>query len=220
MQTPKITAMLCCFILCLAAAATAQPRWGRDRMPREGACFFADTNFRGDRFCVGRGEQLRSIPKDMSDKISSIRVVGAQVTVYRDSEMHGRSARFIGDVADLKEEGWNDQISSIDVAPPAFSSPWVDDRAPVWGREQLPSEGACFYQDTEFRGEYFCAPRGATFRALPKGFNDKISSIRVFDTEVKIFKDSKFHGKSTEILADVPDLRGRWSDTVSSIRVF
>jgi hypothetical protein len=157
----------------------------------------------------------------MGDRISSIRLMGAsEVTVFRDAGMRGRSARFMDDVRDLKQEGWNDQISSIDVAPRRFSGPWRSDRSPVWGREQTPSEGACFYENTDFRGQYFCAPRGATFTALPKGFNDRISSIRVFGGEVRLFEDRKFHGKSTEIRSDVPNLRGKWSDKVSSIRVF
>ena len=209
------------FTLCFASGVSAQPRWGRERMPQAGACFFADKNFKGDRFCVRPGERLPSVPRDMGDKISSIRLAGgAEVTVFRDGDMRGRSARFMDDVRDLKQEGWNDQISSIDVAPRRFSGPWRSDRAPVWGREQIPNEGACFYEDRDFRGKYFCAPRGATFTALPRGFNDRISSVRVFGGEVRIFQDRRFRGKSTEIRSDVPNLRGTWSDKVSSIRVF
>jgi hypothetical protein len=190
-------------------------------MPENGACFFADKSFKGDHFCVRPGEQLSTLPKGMSDKISSIRLMGAsEVTVFRDAGMHGRSARFLGDVEDLKGEGWNDQISSIDVAPRRYAGPWRNDSAPVWGREQLPQEGACFYEDKDFRGRYFCAPRGATYRQLPEGFNNRISSIRVFNGEVRIFQDQKFHGKSTEVRDDVANLKGKWSDKISSIRVF
>ena len=209
------------FSLCLAASASAQPRWGRQGMPQAGACFFADKDFKGDRFCVRPGEQLPSLSKDMGDKISSVRIAGgAEVTVFRDKDMRGRSGRFMGDVRDLKQEGWNDQISSIEVTAHRFNGPWSAERLPVWGRERTPNEGACFYEDTEFRGQYFCAPRGATYTALPKGFNDRISSIRVFGGEVRLFQDRKFNGKSTEIRSDVPNLRGKWSDKVSSIRVF
>lgn len=222
MTSRKIIACIVGFLtLLVAEAAFAQPRWGRERMPMSGACFFEDKNFKGDRFCVRPGERLESLPAGMGDKISSIRIAGAaEVTVFRDADMRGRSARFIGEVRDLKGEGWNDQISSIEVAPASMRGPWREDRSPVWGREQVPSEGACFYQDSDFRGQYFCAPRGATFRALPRGFNDRISSIRVFGGEVRIFQNAKFHGKSTEIRSDVADLRGKWNDKVSSIRVF
>ena len=55
------------------------------------------------------------------------------------------------------------------------------DRAPVWGNARVPQEGACFYQDRDFRGQYFCVPRGGTYTSLPRGFNDRISSVRVFN---------------------------------------
>lgn len=209
------------FCLLRAEAASTQPRWGRERMPQAGACFFEDKNFRGRYFCVRPGERLQSVPSGMGDKISSVRLLGAaDVTVFRDADMRGRSARFIGDVRDLKREGWNDQISSVDVGRGAGRG-WRGDRAPVWGRnEPTPREGACFYQDADFRGQYFCAPRGGTYTALPSGLNDRISSIRVFGSEVRIFQDRNFGGRSTEIRSDVPNLRGNWRDKVSSIRVF
>jgi hypothetical protein len=84
----------------------------------------------------------------------------------------------------------------------------------------VPHEGACFYRDSDFRGQYFCIPRGGTYRGLPRGFNDSISSIRVFRARVKIFQNENFNGRSTDIHSDVHNLRGNWKDTVSSIRVF
>ena len=65
---------------------------------------------------------------------------------------------------------------------------------PRWGHERMPS--------------------------LPSGFNDRISSVRVFDGTVVIFKDSDFRGRSSQIRSDVRDLRGDWKDKVSSIRVY
>ncbi len=231
---------VCLFV---SHSASAQPRWGRERVPNQGACFYQDANFRGNYFCVRQGERLPSLPSGMSDKISSVRVFGAsEVTVFRDANMRGRSARFIDEVRNLKGEGWNDQISSLEVTSGRDYSAyggnggnrgrargrgdrnaggWGSDRTPEWGRNgQNPSEGACFYEDANFRGQFFCAPRGATYTALPQGFNDRISSIRVFGSEVRIFQDVNFRGRSTEIRSDVPDLRGNWKDKVSSIRVF
>jgi hypothetical protein len=212
-----VTALFCLF---LADAASAQPRWGRERMPRNGACFYENANFGGRYFCVSQGDRVPSLPAGLGDKISSVRVVGsAELTVFRDADMRGRSARFIGDVRDLKREGWNDQISSVEVGRGAGGR-WRGDRAPVWGNQPVPREGACFYRDQDFRGPYFCAPRGATYTALPRGFNDGISSIRVFGADVRIFQNRNFNGRSTEVRADVPNLRGNWRDNVSSIRVF
>src|SRR3954469_11553151 len=95
--------------LVLAQPASAQPRWGRERLPNQGACFYEDSNFRGRYFCVRDGDQLRSLPSGMADRISSVRMLGAtEVTVFRDSDMRGRSTRFANDVRDLKRAGWND----------------------------------------------------------------------------------------------------------------
>jgi hypothetical protein len=224
----------------LSAQASAQPRWGRERVPTQGAWFYEDVNIRGNYVCVRQGDRLPSLPSGMGDKISSVRVFGSsEVTVFRDAGMRGRSARFIDDVRNLKGEGWNDQISSMDVTSGRDYSDfgrngngrgrargrdrggWAGDRTPVWGRNQpMPRDGACFYEDANFRGQYFCVPRGATFTALPRGFNDRISSVRVFGAEVRIFQDRNFRGRSRELRGDTPNLRGDWKDDVSSIRVF
>ena len=105
---------------CLAASAAGAPayaqRWGREPQPRSGVCFYKETNFRGDYFCAGAGENLSAVPDGMNDKISSIKVFGdAEVTLFKDVRFEGRSTRFDGDVRNLKEIGWNDAISSIRV---------------------------------------------------------------------------------------------------------
>jgi hypothetical protein len=214
---------LFCLSLASAVAAQdrAQPRWGRQGMPPNGACFYEDVNFRGRNFCVRPGERLETLPGGMGDEISSVRIAGsAEVTVFRDSNMRGRSARLINDVRDLKREGWGDAISSLEVAR-AAGGRWRSDRSPVWGRNpDTQREGACFYEEPDYRGRSFCAPRGATYTSLPRGFNDKISSIRVFGGEVRLFQNRNFRGRSVEIQSDTPNLRGNWRDTVSSIRVF
>ena len=223
--------------LLLAQSASAQPRWGRERMPQAGACFFEDANVRGDYFCVRDSDRLVSMPRGMGDRISSVRILGdSEVRVFRDTNLRGPSARFVNDVRDLRRQGWNDQISSIDVVRSRGRGGWLpgrngrgdDDRGwndnngrPVWGRNQrIPREGACFYEHADFRGEYFCVARGATYDALPRGFNDRISSVRLFNAEVRLFQNEQFRGRSREVRSDVRDLRGTWRDTVSSIRVF
>ena len=91
---------------------------------------------------------------------------------------------------------------------------------PVWGRAEVPREGACFYEDSNYRGRYFCVTRGESFRSMPSGFNDRISSIRVFRGGVNLFRDDDFNGRSTRITRDVPNLGSSWGDKVSSLRVF
>jgi hypothetical protein len=228
-----LTCIIGLFCFFLAATASAQPRWGRERLPQAGACFYEHIDFGGRYFCVAPGEQLSSLPSRMGDEISSIRLIGSShVTVFRDKSFRGRSSRFTDDVRDLRRGGWNDQISSVEIGrasgggigrpprPGQGGGEWQGDRPPVWGNGQIPREGACFYEDANFRGQYFCVPRGGTYASLPRGFNDRISSIRVFRGGVRIFQDRDFRGRSTEIRSDVRDLRGSWRDTVSSMRVF
>ena len=234
-----------------AQSGQAQPRWGRQGVPNQGACFYKDAEFRGQYFCVRQGQQLSTLPNKMSDEISSVRVFGnAEVTVFRDDSMRGRSARFISDVHDLKREGWGDQISSLDVVPARNYNDWNTSNAsgngrnnrgrargqnrdqanntwtsrqPSWGTNDARNfnDGACFYEDTNFRGQSFCVPRGATYSALPRGFNDRISSVRVFGNgEVVLFQNDNFRGRSEVVRGEVRDLRGNWQDNVSSLRVF
>lgn len=198
-----------------------QKRWGSDQMPRAGACFFNDKDFGGEYFCVEPGEELAQVPPDMGDKISSFRILGdVEVIVYRDVRFKGSSGRFLTEVRDLRKEGWNDQISSVRVSDAKTS--WGRDRAPAWGREEMPREGACFYQDANFHGDYFCVPRGASYASLPPGFNDKISSIRLASAGVVVISENRdFDGRTTSVSADLADLRqSGWNDKVSSIRVF
>jgi peptidase inhibitor family I36 len=207
-------------LLVLASMSlAAQARWGRGQFPKSGACFYEDAGFRGEYFCLRPGDDVRALTESVNDRISSIRIFGdIDVVVFRDYRFRGDSARFSSDVRNLDREGWNDTISSLKVE----GSKWGSDRhrPPVWGRPSLPREGACFYRDADFRGEYFCAPRGATYAELPPGFNDRISSIRLIGARLTIFEDVDFNGRSERIDSDVTDLGRRWNDRISSFRVF
>jgi hypothetical protein len=103
--------------VCSEGTASAQTRWGRPSTPRAGACFFRDANFQGDYFCAQAGEEIPSLPGRMNDEISSIRTFGdAEVTIYQSNDFRGRSTRFMSDVSNLQQQGWNDRLSSIRVA--------------------------------------------------------------------------------------------------------
>jgi hypothetical protein len=106
------------FGLALAAPpAFAQPRWGRPRAPRAGVCFYKDSRFRGDYFCLEAGERIETMPRGMNDEISSMQTFGdVDVEVYQDVNFRGRSRRFGSSVRNLAEEGWNDRLSSVRVS--------------------------------------------------------------------------------------------------------
>ena len=98
------------------AIVEAQVRWGRPATPRAGACFYRDAGFRGDYFCLRAGEDLPSVPAGLNDEISSFRTFGeAEVTIFRDRRFSGKSERFAGDVQNLRDQGWNDRLSSMTV---------------------------------------------------------------------------------------------------------
>ena len=214
-------------VLALAAMLTgtgrsdvaAQIRWGNPNAPREGVCFYEDANFRGRSFCAAPGDSIPEMPGGMNDRISSMRLFGrTEVVVFKDIRFRGASARFASDVRNLQREGWNDLISSVRVLG---GSPWEGGgRPPVWGRAELPREGACFFKDANFRGQSFCVPRGGSYRSLPRGFNDQISSIRVQGASVLIFSDVDYGGRAKRVESDLASVGPVWNDRVSSIRVF
>jgi Peptidase inhibitor family I36 len=238
-RTLVVTALGLLSLCGVAASASAQPRWGRERMPQNGACFFEDRDFGGRYFCVRPGDDLRSIPSGMNDRVSSIRLLGvSEVTVFRDNDMRGRSAHFTRDVNDLRNDGWNDTISSIAIQNDAnngngrgrnrdyrdevgTSGVWNPNDG-VWARDGIaPRDGACFYSDTDYRGESFCVARGGTYASLPRGFNDRVASVRVFGgSSVRLYDDRDFRGHSKELRRDSANLKGRWRETISSVRVF
>lgn len=94
--------------------------WNRRAFPGAGACFFKDYGFRGDRFCVRRGERLPHLPGNFGDHISSIRLFGgASIMVFNDRDFRNGSAELRRSVDDLRRRRfrdghtWNDRISSV-----------------------------------------------------------------------------------------------------------
>ena len=91
-----------------------------------------------------------------------------------------------------------------------------------------PRNGACFYIDANFAGDYFCQSKGDS-NNVPNGFNDKISSIQVFgNASVTIYSDANFRGSSASTRRTISNLQTfqlqgysnkNWNDRISSIRV-
>ena len=134
--------------------------------------------------------------------------------VYKDVNFHGSSKRFESDIRDLREEGWNDRISSFSVGSRGYTG------SGGWG-STMTSSGVCFYEHPNFDGRYFCANMGATQPAMPEGTNDRVSSIRIVgNASVTIFQDARFGGRSQTFDRDVRSLDGLgWDDLISSYRV-
>jgi hypothetical protein len=111
-----LVACLACAAATLVATPASAQRWGRPDTPRDGACFYQDANFNGDYFCVRGGDEYSAMPNGLNDGISSIRIFGrAEVIVYQHDRFKGKRREFDYDIRNLRNEGWNDRVSSIRV---------------------------------------------------------------------------------------------------------
>jgi hypothetical protein len=209
-------------VLSLNVRSAPAQVWGRAAVPREGACFYEDIHFNGRYFCVSAGDSQPEVPTGTNDRISSIRIFGgSEVIVFRDSRFRGSSQRFGASVEDLRRSGWNDRITSFQVDRRRGGGPGYDTGGGNWGRPSVPQSGVCFYEDPNFNGDYFCAAAGSATNEVPRGTNDKISSVRLFgNATVEVFQDARFEGRSARFDRDQPDLhRSGWNDLISSFRV-
>jgi len=93
-------------------------------IPRRGACFFRDVNYRGEYYCMSSGSSFNVMPSGFNNTISSIQVYGrASVTIYRSANFRDDNSTTKRSVPDLRAwrlpsngaRNWNDQISSVQV---------------------------------------------------------------------------------------------------------
>lgn len=89
------------------------------------------------------------------------------------------------------------------------------------GGPPAPQAGACFYQDINFGGKYFCAEVGVATGQMPPNTDRQVSSLRVFgNAEVTVFRGAAFQGESRSFGSDASDLRqSGWNDRISSFRI-
>ena len=96
-------------------------------------------------------------------------------------------------------------------------SPQLEAQGRVWTTNNQPRSGVCFFTDADYKGESFCFD-GNENRPSVGGYNDRISSIRIFgNAEVTVFSDSNFRGSRQVITQDTPHL-GDWNDRISSFQ--
>ena len=107
------------------------------------------------------------------------------------------------------------------IASVSFAVLAVSSVATAQGNGPLPRDGACFYEDTQYRGRYFCVDSGDSLDSMPSGANDRVSSIRIFGrADVRVFRDTRFRGESLRVNTSVRDLRDEnFDDAISSIRI-
>jgi len=211
-----------------SAPAQAQGRRNDDRV-----CFYSDAHYRGDSFCAKPGESLPNVGGRFNDRISSIRIYGRlEVTIFENEGFEGGSRSFNRDAANLQDLGWNDKITSIQVSGGERGGSGNDrgfgsdrggfERGGGFGNDRRglePRNGACFYVNSDFRGQSFCLSTGEEDRNVGRRFNDRISSLRIFGrARVTTYSDEDFRGPRREFHRDVSNLGGM-NDQITSIRV-
>jgi hypothetical protein len=82
---------------------------------RAQACFYSATNFRGDSFCVNRGESYAYLPDDWDNEIRSVEIFGrARVDLCRDEDMEGACATLRSSQSRLPNQ-IDRRVSSLEV---------------------------------------------------------------------------------------------------------
>jgi hypothetical protein len=214
------------------AAAPAFAQQARDRNDtRDGdrVCFYRDIEFQGPSWCYRPGDELADL-RDRGDEISSIRIVGrARVIVYDLDGFMGVSDEFDMDVADLRlrnmagRRNWNDRIDSFQVV--AFGR---RGRGNAYGRDgddrdnRPARDRICIFEEINYGGRSQCWSAEEEERNLSgTGWNDRISSIRVFGrARIEVYRDSNYRGERLRLDRDAPDLGAiNWSDQISSFQV-
>ena len=191
---------------------------GSGNEPQNGACFYLDADYRGEKFCVNSDESQRNLGERYNDRISSIRIFGrAEVTVYDDENFNGSRQTFRQDVPNLRD--WNDRITSFQVTGGQYGGQY-EGQYGGRGSGYEPRNGACFYLDADYRGDSFCMNAGESRRNVEDRFNDKISSVRVFGrARVVVFEHENFGGASRTITGGGASNLGNFNDKITSIEV-
>ena len=79
--------------------------------------------------------------------------------------------------------------------------------AQTWGRPQMPSTGACFFEEVNYSGQYFCTGADASTTRVPHGMENRISSVRVFgDAEVTLVSELGPLSFTRTFRSDISDL--------------
>ncbi|KJU85724.1 hypothetical protein MBAV_002082 [Candidatus Magnetobacterium bavaricum] len=187
------------------------------------ACFYTDVNYGGTPFCAPIGtnySDLRSQPGGMNwnDAIKSVKLSGnAQVTMYEAINYEMSTISITSSKPDLGQAGetldWKRRASSLRVYPLA----------------KVPTNGACFFENVNYSGMYFCAEVGVSavdLRSYVSGmnWNDTISSVRLYgNAQVTMYEAINYEMSAIDITASNSDLynvSGHWNEKGSSLRVY
>lgn len=229
----RIVAVL--VLLCPWASAQFGPQWSGENPPRNGACFYNRTEFRGMYFCVGAGDSYAELPGHFRKKISSVRIRGqASVQLFDQAGFGGESLGSQQHIPDLAKfavaqpkRTWDNRVLSLRVIyDPGRTR---QSRRTATALRTRPRQGACFFREAGYRGESVCLATGESLDRLPAGFERNIVSVRVYGhADVVIYEGAEFSGDSEHLWSNVADLASRniggdpyrtWNKRIGSIEI-
>lgn len=151
---------------------------------------------------VDREYIARLYPKSGARDVGFDKDPRRSVLFYPDTRFRGTAREFVMDMANLRDIGFNDRISSVRVL----------------GETKV----AALYQHRDYRGN--CLTVQGDLERMPDGFNDQVTSIRfgIACPELKatLYQDTQHRGKFVQLFGDAPNLRDiGLHDAVSSIKL-
>jgi hypothetical protein len=118
--------------------------------------------------------------------------------------------------------GWNGRVTSLRVGLARFVRV-----PPPPARGQQAQNVICVYEHIDYRGAAECFQAGEQVRDLGRrnGWNDRISSVRIFGRATAVFyQDVSFGGREIYVNQDISDLTklriersDTWNDQISSM---
>jgi hypothetical protein len=165
--------------------------------PVDQACFYSDIDFHGARTCHRVGDL--GFVGGWNDQFSSVQLFGTSVRLFEHADLGGESRWLTGSVPDLRDVGFNDRVSSVQVV----------------ARPEV-----CFFGDDGFRGERTCFGPGDV--AELGGLNDTFSSLQVSGGAVVQIYGDWYYGGGTLYFPWSAASLGAWgfNDATSSFRIW
>ncbi|MGH1353419.1 MAG: peptidase inhibitor family I36 protein [Methyloligellaceae bacterium] len=198
-------------------------------------CFYDNTGYRGENFCLDSNKALHRLPDRWNDDISSIKITGsAEIKLCEDTYLEGKCL-ILKKSSDYIGRGWSNRASSLRIrflhsSHPGSRDQYASNRDSENSAADDDDEDAddevanevCFHQNRKFRGRSVCIPVGKTLNRLSRRLDDTISSIEVHGDArvvIKVCEHAYLEGECRTYYRSKRFVGWSWNDRISSIRV-